>query len=507
LNTTSYSQEDNLTALPPELQGWNWGAFLLNWIWGLGNRCYIGLLVFVPLLGLAIPFVLGVKGNAWAWRNGQWRSVEQFAQTQKRWARYALLAYAVAVVGGVAIVLGVGRGLKRSAAFELAHSRLMSDPQVEQLLGARFETGMVQGSITAHGGGSGDAQFAFPVSGPNGSGKAYVVAREAAGSWILEHLELALADGRRFELVATSPPTTVTPINNDLARMQKSILDRAAAAQQWVHSAVCLVDANGDDVLDVVGATGSGMARGPAVILDGRDGKTLWSGGSYAFASTVFCPTKDTFVLNDYKTFAVSLHSARPPYSEHPVRLSDVPEKWGVGQDCVAIATSDGKTHAFALDGEPRTSCMASMKMTAELHDADWRYGERTSWRARSGTHDYEISVRHPGTPVVSVTARGARNWKVELPYQAEHPIGVLNGSVLVVIAKPLESTERVLRVIGLDAANGRMLYERALCPRNLGITSILANGPNIVLTEGWSGVWNFDAKTGRLLWRSGACG
>jgi hypothetical protein len=173
----------------------------------------------------------------------------------------------------------------------------------------------------------------------------------------------------------------------------------------------------------------------------------------------------------------------------------------------VAIATSDGKTHAFALDGAPRTSCMASMKMTAELHDADWRYGEQTSWRARGGAHDYEISVRHPGTPVVTVTSRGARKWKVELAYQAEHPIGVLNGSVLVVIAKPLESTERVLRVIGLDVANGRMLYEHALCPHNFGITSILANGPNIVLTEGWSGVWNFDARTGRLLWRSGACG
>ena len=24
--------------LPSELRGWNWGAFFLNWVWGLGNQ-------------------------------------------------------------------------------------------------------------------------------------------------------------------------------------------------------------------------------------------------------------------------------------------------------------------------------------------------------------------------------------------------------------------------------------------------------------------------------------
>jgi outer membrane protein assembly factor BamB len=147
------------------------------------------------------------------------------------------------------------------------------------------------------------------------------------------------------------------------------------------------------------------------------------------------------------------------------------------------------------------------MKMSTQLHDAAWQYGARTPARSRRGNDAYEVSVRHPGTPVLSVTARGAHSWKVELPYQDEHPISVLNGSVLVVVAKPLETTASALRVIGLDVENGRVLYEQPLCQRNLGVTSILANGPNVVLTEGWSGVWSFDAQTGRVLWRSGACG
>ena len=39
-----------LSVLPPGEAGWNWGAFLFTWIWGLGNGAYItlwGLLLFL----------------------------------------------------------------------------------------------------------------------------------------------------------------------------------------------------------------------------------------------------------------------------------------------------------------------------------------------------------------------------------------------------------------------------------------------------------------------------
>ena len=75
----------------------NWGAFLLTWIWGLGNRTYITLLVFVgvilgiiPFIGWLIPLGLsiwfGIKGNTWAWQNKKWKSVEHFHEVQKKWA-------------------------------------------------------------------------------------------------------------------------------------------------------------------------------------------------------------------------------------------------------------------------------------------------------------------------------------------------------------------------------------------------------------------------------------
>src|SRR6516162_11951094 len=35
-------------AIPAEIKRWNWGAFLLNWIWGIGNQTYIALLALIP---------------------------------------------------------------------------------------------------------------------------------------------------------------------------------------------------------------------------------------------------------------------------------------------------------------------------------------------------------------------------------------------------------------------------------------------------------------------------
>ena len=82
---------------PP--RGWNWGAFLLTWIWGIGNGVYVALLCLVPVLGIVMMFVLGSKGNELAWRAKRWESVEQFQRSQRKWAWSA-----VGVYGGVIVL-------------------------------------------------------------------------------------------------------------------------------------------------------------------------------------------------------------------------------------------------------------------------------------------------------------------------------------------------------------------------------------------------------------------
>jgi hypothetical protein len=80
------------TEIPDEARFWNWGAFLFTWIWAIFNGTWIGLLALIPGLNLVMAFILGMKGNDWAWRNGTWKSTSHFIRTQRMWNRCALIA-------------------------------------------------------------------------------------------------------------------------------------------------------------------------------------------------------------------------------------------------------------------------------------------------------------------------------------------------------------------------------------------------------------------------------
>jgi len=84
------SGQGRLTEVPDEIKKWNWGAFFLNWIWGLGNQTYIALLCFIPIVNIVMPFVLGVKGSEWAWQNKRWENIEHFKSVQKKWAYWGI---------------------------------------------------------------------------------------------------------------------------------------------------------------------------------------------------------------------------------------------------------------------------------------------------------------------------------------------------------------------------------------------------------------------------------
>ena len=124
-----FGQGDNMTntsgrgaefPAPPEVAGqFNWGAFLLSWIWGIFNKTYIALVAlvigFIPFVGglasLAFCIYLGIKGNELAWQNKQFPSVQAFHEYQKKWAIGGLIFFVaivlLSIIGGIlAIVAG-----------------------------------------------------------------------------------------------------------------------------------------------------------------------------------------------------------------------------------------------------------------------------------------------------------------------------------------------------------------------------------------------------------------
>ena len=87
--------------IPKELKEFNWGAFLLTFIWGIRYKAWITLLA-IPLIWFQLPFGInwilytvlqfycGIKGNEWAYQVEWWKKPVEFRRTQMRWAVAAL---------------------------------------------------------------------------------------------------------------------------------------------------------------------------------------------------------------------------------------------------------------------------------------------------------------------------------------------------------------------------------------------------------------------------------
>lgn len=91
--------------IPQGVQGWNWGAFMFNVYWGLGNKSYLPLLCLIPFFNVIWMFVCGIKGNEWAWINGDYPDVATFQAVQKTWNRAGLFAFILATIGIILFIL------------------------------------------------------------------------------------------------------------------------------------------------------------------------------------------------------------------------------------------------------------------------------------------------------------------------------------------------------------------------------------------------------------------
>ena len=84
--------------IPPGIKKWHWGAFFLNWIWGIGNNVWIALLCLIPMVNIVMIFILGANGNEWAWRSKRWDSIAHFKKMQRKWTVWGVGLFIAAIV-------------------------------------------------------------------------------------------------------------------------------------------------------------------------------------------------------------------------------------------------------------------------------------------------------------------------------------------------------------------------------------------------------------------------
>lgn len=98
LNSDNNKTNDKNNFVPKEIKHWNWGAFMFTWIWGISNNVYKSLLIFIPLISIVMPFILGSRGNEWAWKNKKWGDLEQFEKTQDKWNKCGIIFFILSIL-------------------------------------------------------------------------------------------------------------------------------------------------------------------------------------------------------------------------------------------------------------------------------------------------------------------------------------------------------------------------------------------------------------------------
>jgi hypothetical protein len=209
----------NAGALPPGVDRWNWGAFLLNWIWGLGNNTFVALLALVPFVNVIMVFVLGAKGSEWAWRNKRWESVEDFKRVQRNWAVAGVIVW-LAVLGlFAAILFSIVAAIRNSDMYQLAITKVNANEEAMRLLGPPIEAGFPMGSFRLDGP-SGEAALSIPVQGSKSRGTVHLEATREMGAWKFDRIELEI-EGRDLRI----------DLNTGRAVMPRSRSEKEAALE------------------------------------------------------------------------------------------------------------------------------------------------------------------------------------------------------------------------------------------------------------------------------------
>lgn len=100
------SGQGRSSVLPAGIRGWNWGAFLLPWIWFIPNQVWSGILLWLLILkpgwslaiSLFFALLFGFKGNEWAWKARPWDSMEAFRKHQRYWTVAGFLVLSLLIV-------------------------------------------------------------------------------------------------------------------------------------------------------------------------------------------------------------------------------------------------------------------------------------------------------------------------------------------------------------------------------------------------------------------------
>lgn len=272
----------------------------------------------------------------------------------------------------------------------------------------------------------------------------------------------------------------------------------------------CLVDANGDGVLDVA-AYAPGLADKGAhvVLLDGLDGKVLWKSDAQPGAARLDC-LGDGWLLLSFGDFHSELFHAVTPGKTVALRGSDALHSFGRNADCLTIKTDDGESSSYTLpSGAPSDCRVRGLTRRGEAPNNHLEAGRKSATDTQEGT-SATLTKRSKGSPILTVELRGNQgdNWTSSLPFVAptfSSAVALTKGQVFVWGAPPGKRADVVL--IGLNRKNGEQHLTRPFPQPGTTILNFFEWNGKHLLVGFMGGLHAIDPVTGETAWTKGSTG
>jgi len=267
----------------------------------------------------------------------------------------------------------------------------------------------------------------------------------------------------------------------------------------------CLLDANGDGVFDMVGLIGENEPN-QATVVDGSNGKQLFTGPAVSKAERIGCLGESGFFLAE-GNFQVDFFTARSPWGKTSVMARDKVSAYGVGQGCVQLRTDDGTSMGVQLPSGVATTCPITNLNSRGRREPGLMGLTDKSTEVSVGARKYSMTARPSGTQILTlrVTEGATPVWSKELPYATctfGAAIAVGAGKILLWAAQPSERRKGLL--VGLDEATGSQLYEIPIPDTSSDSPDFFKFNGKYVLAVNWGALRAYEPATGAEAFRVG---
>jgi hypothetical protein len=272
----------------------------------------------------------------------------------------------------------------------------------------------------------------------------------------------------------------------------------------------CMVQANGDETLDVaVFAHGSSYDGARIALFDGKDGSQLFKSERLEGAAGLVCLDESAFLVH-FSDFRQQIYQPAKPEEVLEFVGTDSVQHAGRWRDCIGVKTADGASQSYSLSAGKKSECeVPTLQFIHHLAPNVMSLtGDEVRWK-RAGVHA-NLTITKPGTPRLKVEYRGEdeARWETQLDFSKPTfatAIDTFPGRVMVWGASLGKQDECFL--VALDDATGEVVYTVPFPqPMANSIQFFLWNGDFLLVGFG-GGLWAIDPETGEKAWTLGSTG